>query len=159
MRRVVAVLLVSAMTLVGCGSDPEPSSTDSPTTQENTLTKPEVTVPDGPPPTSLVVNDLVEGDGEVLEPGGFATMHYVGVAYSTGEQFDASWDRGAPFETTIPGQLIQGWNEGIPGMKVGGRRELVIPSDMAYGDTSPGPGIGPGETLIFVVDLLAVQNP
>ena len=157
-RHPAAVVLVTAALLSACGSST--GTADDPTTQatqEDTLSKPTVTVPEGDPPTELVIEDLVEGDGELLEPGGLATMHYVGVSYSTGEQFDASWDRGAPFTTTIPGQLIEGWNEGIPGMRVGGRRQLVIPADLAYGDQSPTPAIAPGETLVFVVDLLDVS--
>lgn len=157
-------MLVAALALSACGTSPDTAADPSAAatgaaTQEDTMTKPTVTVPDGEPPTELVINDLIEGDGETLEPGGLATMHYVGVSYSTGEQFDASWDRGAPFTSTIPGQLIEGWNEGIPGMKVGGRRELIIPSELGYGEAgAAGGAIAPGETLIFIVDLLDVSN-
>ena len=156
MRRfsAAAVAVVSVMVLGACSS-PEVAA-PVPTIAEETQVKPTVTVPEGAPPTELVINDLVEGDGATLEAGLLATVHYVGVSYSTGEQFDSSWDRGQPFQTIIPGQVIQGWNEGMLGMKVGGRRELIIPADMAYGDRPPSSAIAPGETLIFVVDLVAV---
>jgi len=98
-----------------------------------------------------VITDLVEGDGAVAQPGGQVTVHYVGVDYETGEQFDASWDRGEPIAFPLQG-LIQGWQEGIPGMRVGGRRQLVIPPELAYG-TSGGHRLS-GRTLIFVIDLL-----
>lgn len=155
--RTLTVAVLAAAVMVGaCGSGE--TTTDGPTGVEEQPVKPEITVPEGEPPTELVVNDITDGDGEVLEAGDTATMHYVGVSYSTGEQFDASWDRGAPFSSEIPGRLIEGWNEGLLGMRVGGRRELVIPPDMAYGAQSPTPAIGPNETLVFVVDLLDVDK-
>lgn len=107
--------------------------------------------------TELVVTDDVDGTGEVVEPGASVTAHYVGVSASTGEEFDSSWDRGQPVEFPLSG-VIQGWSEGLVGMKVGGRRTLVIPAEMAYGDTPPpGSGIAPGETLVFTVDLVGVR--
>ena len=115
--------------------------------------KPEIEFQDGPPPTELVITDLIVGDGAQAQPGGNVTVHYVGVDYETGEQFDASWDRGEPIAFPLRG-LIQGWQDGIPGMKVGGRRELVIPPHLAYGPAG-GHFLG-GKTLIFVIDLLAV---
>ncbi|HEX9694710.1 MAG TPA: FKBP-type peptidyl-prolyl cis-trans isomerase [Actinomycetota bacterium] len=119
----------------------------------NDLTKkPEITIPDCTPSTDLIAVDLVVGTGAELKGGENATIHYVGVSWSNKEQFDASWDRNEPFTTTIPGSLIDGWNEGIPGMKVGGRRLLIIPSSKGYGPSGQGP-IGPNETLVFVVDL------
>ncbi len=113
--------------------------------------KPEIDFQEGPAPTELVITDLIEGDGAVAEPGGTVTVHYVGVEYETGEQFDASWDRGEPIEFPLRG-LIVGWQEGIPGMRVGGRRQLIIPPALAYGE-SGGHRLS-GKTLIFVIDLL-----
>lgn len=113
--------------------------------------KPEIEFQDGPPPAELVITDIVVGDGPQAEPGGTVTVHYVGVDYASGEQFDASWDRGEPIEFPLRG-LIQGWQDGIPGMRVGGRRQLVIPPDLAYG-TSGGHRLS-GRTLVFVIDLL-----
>jgi peptidylprolyl isomerase len=117
-------------------------------------TKPEITTPSGDPPTKLIKKDLVVGKGAAIKKGQLATVQYVGVAWSNGAEFDASWNRGQPFQFPVgQGQVIVGWDEGIPGMKVGGRRELVIPPDQAYGDAGAGGAIGPGETLVFVVDL------
>jgi peptidylprolyl isomerase len=113
--------------------------------------KPEVEFPGGPAPTELVITDLVQGEGSAAEPGGTVTVHYVGVEYDSGEQFDASWDRGQPIEFPLRG-LIAGWQEGIPGMRVGGRRQLIIPPALAYGET--GTHRLSGKTLIFVIDLL-----
>ncbi len=113
--------------------------------------KPEIEFQDGPPPTELVITDLIVGDGAQAQPGGNVTVHYVGVDYETGEQFDASWDRGEPIAFPLRG-LIQGWQDGIPGMRVGGRRQLVIPPELAYG-TSGGHRLS-GRTLVFVIDLI-----
>ncbi len=117
--------------------------------------KPEVPTPVGPPPEQLVVEDLVVGDGPSVFPDDEVTVHYVGVACSTGEQFDASWDRGTPVTVTLD-QVIEGWQLGLVGMQPGGRRLLVIPPRLAYGDDGQPPDIAPGETLVFVVDLLTV---
>ncbi len=120
--------------------------------------KPEIDFPDGPPPTDLEVTDVTEGDGAEATAGKTVSVHYVGVAHSTGEQFDASYDRGSPLEFRLGvGQVISGWDNGVQGMKVGGRRQLVIPPHLAYGDRGAGGAIKPGETLIFVVDLLDVR--
>jgi peptidylprolyl isomerase len=121
-------------------------------------TKPELDYPGDAPPTDLVIEDLVEGDGPAVEAGQTVTTHYVGWAFSTGEEFDASWNRGDPlsFRAGI-GQVIRGWDQGLLGMKVGGRRKLTIPSHLAYGERGAGGAIKPGETLIFVVDLVAVR--
>jgi peptidylprolyl isomerase len=119
--------------------------------------KPEIDFPGGEPPTELQITDLWEGDGEVAKPGDTVSVHYVGVAYSTGEQFDASWDRGDPLEFRLgAGRVIAGWDQGVAGMKVGGRRQLIIPPHLAYGDRGAGHVIKPGETLIFVCDLVSV---
>ena len=107
--------------------------------------------------TELVITDEVEGGGDEVTTGATVTAHYVGVSASTGSQFDASWDRGAPISFPLDG-VIQGWSQGLLGMKVGGRRTLVIPGHMAYGaNPPPGAGIAPNETLVFVVDLISIQ--
>ncbi|MDQ1621133.1 MAG: hypothetical protein QOE19_3702 [Actinomycetota bacterium] len=122
------------------------------------LAKPEIDFPEGAPPTDLEITDLTEGEGEEATPGRTAVVHYVGVAYSTGEEFDASWNRGEPFAFPLgAGQVIAGWDRGVQGMKVGGRRRLVIPAELGYGDRGAGGAIAPGETLIFVVDLLDLR--
>ncbi|MEU0440748.1 MULTISPECIES: FKBP-type peptidyl-prolyl cis-trans isomerase [unclassified Streptomyces] len=121
------------------------------------IEKPEVDFPGGEPPTDLVIKDIWEGTGEDAKLGQTITVQYVGVAFSTGEEFDSSWHRSTPFRFVLgAGRVIKGWELGLEGMKVGGRRQLIIPSRFAYGDHSPSPAIKPGETLIFVVDLLAV---
>jgi len=118
-------------------------------------TKPEIDFPEGTAPTDLVIEDLVLGDGVEAKAGDSISAHYVGVAHSTGEEFDASWNRGAPLDFRLGvGQVIKGWDDGIAGMKVGGRRKLTIPASLAYGDRGAGGAIKPGETLIFVVDLV-----
>ena len=108
------------------------------------------------PPLGLEIEDLVLGEGDPVTSGDFLIMDYVGVSYSTGLQFDASWDRGSPFTFELgSGQVIQGWDQGISGMMVGGRRLLTIPPELGYGQTGSGSGsIGPNETLVFIVDLL-----
>ena len=120
--------------------------------------KPEIDFPDGPPPQNLEITDLIVGDGEEARAGQPVTVHYVGVAYSTGEEFDASYNRGDPFVFPLGAKrVIAGWDMGVAGMKVGGRRKLVIPPHLGYGDRGAGGAIKPGETLIFVVDLLEVR--
>jgi peptidylprolyl isomerase len=118
------------------------------------MTKPDVERPDGPAPTDLQISDLTVGDGTEAKPGDRVEVHYVGVEYDTGEQFDSSWDRGESIEFPLRG-LIQGWQDGIPGMRVGGRRQLVIPPQLAYGPAGAGHRLS-GKTLIFVIDLLGV---
>lgn len=123
------------------------------------IDKPEIDFPGGEPPADLEIKDLWEGDGEVAAAGDFVKVHYVGVAFSTGEEFDASWNRGAPLDFQLGvGQVIPGWDKGVQGMKVGGRRQLVIPAHLAYGDRGAGGRIAPGETLIFVCDLVGVAK-
>jgi peptidylprolyl isomerase len=120
--------------------------------------KPEIDFPGVEAPTELRIEDIIVGDGPEAKPGDTVSTHYVGVAWSTGEEFDASWNRGAPLDFRVGvGQVIQGWDQGLLGMKVGGRRRLEIPSDLAYGSRGAGGAIGPNESLIFVVDLLAVR--
>ena len=120
--------------------------------------KPEIDFPEHDAPTQLVIEDIVVGDGAEAKPGDTVSTHYVGVAFSTGEEFDASWNRGAPLDFKVGiGQVIEGWDQGLLGMKVGGRRRLEIPAHLAYGDRGAGSAIAPGESLIFVVDLLGVR--
>jgi len=119
--------------------------------------KPEIDFP-GEAPSDLVVTDVTVGDGDEATAGSTVRVHYVGVAHSTGEEFDASYNRGEPLSFRLGvGQVIAGWDQGVQGMRVGGRRQLTIPPHLGYGDRGAGAVIKPGETLIFVVDLLAVS--
>jgi peptidylprolyl isomerase len=119
--------------------------------------KPDVGPVPGPPPADLVITDITVGEGEEAKPGQTVTVHYVGVTHAGGEEFDASWNRGEPFQFPLGGgRVIAGWDQGVAGMKVGGRRQLVIPPHLAYGDRGAGGVIAPGATLVFVVDLLGV---
>lgn len=121
-------------------------------------TKPEIDFPEGPAPTELQITDQVVGDGAEATAGSTVSAHYVGVAFSSGEEFDASWNRGEPLQFRLGvGQVIPGWDQGIAGMKVGGRRKLVIPPHLGYGARGAGGVIKPNETLIFVVDLVGVR--
>jgi peptidylprolyl isomerase len=121
------------------------------------IERPEIDFPGGEPPVDLEITDIWEGDGGVASPGDMVRVHYVGVAYSTGEEFDASWNRGDPLQFELgAGKVIAGWDEGVLGMKVGGRRQLIIPPDLADGDRGAGSAIAPGETLIFVCDLVSI---
>jgi peptidylprolyl isomerase len=120
--------------------------------------KPEIDFPGDAPPEDLVIVDQIVGDGAEAVTGSTVVTHYVGVAHSTGEEFDASWNRGEPLAFRVGvGQVIQGWDQGLLGMKVGGRRALTIPPHLGYGDRGAGSAIKPGETLIFVVDLVDVR--
>lgn len=161
--------LALALAIAGCGSSDD-SSTESTAGGESTSAeapsegsselgkKPKVTVPKGSPPKQLEENEIVEGSGDEAKAGDEVTVQYVGVGFDSGEQFDASWDRGEPFTFTLgAGEVIPGWDEGVEGMKVDGRRELVIPPELAYGAAGAPPAIGPNETLVFVIDLLAVE--
>jgi peptidylprolyl isomerase len=167
MRKLVLVL--AALALVGCGDDKEkpaaaPKATAAPTTAAPAISKdldsePQIPQPSGDPPPKLVVKDIVKGKGKPVKPGQLASVQYTGVSWSTGQKFDASWDRGAqPFQFPLgQGQVIPGWDQGVKGMRVGGRRELIIPPDLAYGPQGQPPTIGPNETLIFVVDLVKIK--
>lgn len=120
-------------------------------------TKPEIDFPEGPAPTDLEITDITVGDGPEATAGSMVSVHYVGVAYSTGEEFDSSYGRG-PLQFPLgAGRVIKGWDDGVQGMKVGGRRKLVIPAHLAYGERGAGGVIAPGETLIFVCDLMGVR--
>ncbi|MCU1351231.1 MAG: FKBP-type peptidylprolyl isomerase [Acidimicrobiales bacterium] len=122
------------------------------------MSKPDVTIPAGEPPAGLVSEDLEVGSGDEAQEGHNVEVHYVGHAWSNGQQFDASWDRGDPFTFRLgAGQVIGGWDQGVSGMKVGGRRRLTIPPDLGYGSRGAGGVIGPNETLVFVVDLLGIS--
>jgi peptidylprolyl isomerase len=122
------------------------------------LERPTIEKPDGDIPFELGIEDIVVGDGAEATRSSKVTVHYVGVAFRSGEEFDASWNRGEPFQFRLgKGQVIPGWDQGVAGMKVGGRRKLTIPSAMAYGARGAGGVIAPHEPLVFVVDLLAVE--
>jgi peptidylprolyl isomerase len=171
MTRVPTLLACLALALLApaCGDEPEQeaaapvaTATPGPATgkvdpasiSKDLSVKPLVAKPEGAPPAELQSADIVKGKGRAAQPGDTVTVQYVGNSWSTGAQFDASWDRGEPFEFPLgAGQVIPGWDQGVAGMKPGGRRLLVIPPDLAYGSQSPGPEIAPNETLIFVVDL------
>ena len=147
----VPLAAVLALSLPACGDDKG---------GDGAATKPKVEVPSGDPPTTLQKKDLQEGTGAEAQTGQKVSVQYVGVSWSTKKQFDASWDNpGAkPFNFTLgAGNVIQGWDEGVPGMKVGGRRQLVIPPALAYGPGGYPPVIAPNETLVFVVDLVAIN--
>ncbi|GAB2543367.1 FKBP-type peptidyl-prolyl cis-trans isomerase [Brachybacterium huguangmaarense] len=122
-------------------------------------TKPEIEFPGTDAPTELVIVDEIVGDGEEAVRGDIVDVHYVGVSHSTGDEFDASWNRGEPLRFQLGvGQVIAGWDQGVQGMKVGGRRRLEIPASLAYGDRGAPPVIAPGESLVFVCDLVAVHR-
>jgi peptidylprolyl isomerase len=164
----LAVLL--ALALAACGDDDDDggdagstgAATQAETAPEeksaevstNTEAKPEIGKPAGEPPTKLVKEDIVVGKGRSAANGDELTVDYVGVTFTYGDQIDASWDAGKPFTFTLgEGNVIKGWDQGIAGMKVGGRRKLTIPSDLAYGPQGQPPAIPPDEPLVFVVDL------
>lgn len=122
------------------------------------MAKPDVSIPDTGPPADLVIDDIVVGDGDEATAGAAVEVHYVGVAWSNGTQFDASWDRGDTFSFHLgAGQVIEGWDTGVQGMRVGGQRRLTLPPHLAYGTRGAGGVIGPNETLVFVVDLVGVS--
>jgi peptidylprolyl isomerase len=122
---------------------------------ESTHSKPEVDAPDGPAPDTLEIVDIVVGDGAEATPGAKVDVHYLGVEYDSGEEFDSSWSRGQSIDFPL-NNLIKGWQDGIPGMKVGGRRKLTVPPQLAYGPAGAGHRLS-GKTLIFVIDLLGVS--
>jgi FKBP-type peptidyl-prolyl cis-trans isomerase len=123
------------------------------------LPKPEVEVPPGDAPTELTVRDLLVGDGAEAKPGTVVQVHYVGVTFASGKEFDASWDRGQPFKFALGGgRAVKGFDRGVRGMKVGGRREIVVPPRLGYGKQSPAPAVPAHSTLVFVVDLLSVRD-
>jgi peptidylprolyl isomerase len=178
MRALLAIALAS-LVIAGCGGDefdqtvtvpkdaagstatatPTPAATpEGSKNLKDTKSKPLIPKPSGKPPKRLVIKDIVKGKGKTAGKGDEVSVQYVGVSWSTGEEFDASWNRGEPFTFKVgEGSVIKGWDRGVPGMKVGGRRELIIPGKLAYGENGSPPAIGPNETLIFVIDLLKVS--
>jgi peptidylprolyl isomerase len=166
---IAMIAVCAALAVAGCGGGGDSStgsseSTSTATTAESTTsestakTKPTVNIPKGPVPPKVAIKDLEKGSGAEAKSGDEVTVQYVGVDFKSGEEFDASWDRGEPFTFTLGrGEVIQGWDLGVEGMKVGGRRELVIPPRFAYGEAGQPPSIGPNETLVFVIDLLEVN--
>ena len=168
---IVAALAALALGLAACGDDDDDSTVDDATTEasapagggdsggsaDNTdlSKKPVIETTGDESPGALVVNDIVEGEGPEAKSGDKISVQYVGALYSDGTEFDASWDRGEAFDLTLgAGEVIPGWDQGIVGMKPGGRRELVIPPDLAYGPAGQPPTIPPDATLVFIVDLL-----
>jgi peptidylprolyl isomerase len=160
------VVLCAALAIAGCGGSDSSTESTGTTTTESTAaeaaasekTKPKVTVPKGAPPKQLETKELEEGSGAEAKAGDEVTVQYVGVNYKNGREFDSSWSRNEPFPLTLgAGSVIPGWEQGIEGMKVGGRRELIIPPELAYGEAGYPPAIGPNETLVFVIDLLEVN--
>ena len=168
-----AALALSA--LAACGGDddngeasPPPSTKETQTREEpspaelrealkNTATKPVLPKPTGSPPRRLVKEDVVKGKGPAAKPGDTVTVNYVGVAFSTGEEFDNSWDRGQPIKVPLGGgRVIKGWDRGLVGMRAGGRRILSIPPELAYGRQGYPPAIAPNETLVFVIDMVKI---
>jgi peptidylprolyl isomerase len=160
-RRVIGLLVAAgllAVVVIAIVAGRGGSSSGGTSSVADVGSKPTVQVPSGPPPTKLVIKDLKTGDGAEAKAGDQVSVQYVGVDYKTGTQFDASWDRGQPFPFQLgSGQVIAGWDQGVVGMKVGGRRELIVPPDLAYGAQGQPPKIGPNATLVFVIDLLSVN--
>jgi peptidylprolyl isomerase len=177
MMRLLALLaLLCAVMLAACGGDdddggdnpsPPPAAEEQTETEptpseqrqalEDTSTKPEIPRPTGSPPRRLEKEDIVRGTGPPAKAGDTVLVHYAGVTFSTGEEFDASWNGGQPFPFPLgAGQVIEGWDRGVAGMRTGGRRMLTIPPELAYGAQGFPPAIGPNETLVFVVDLLEI---
>jgi peptidylprolyl isomerase len=173
-RSILIVAFCVALFAAGCGSSSDSSSTGSTepsgstsstesgnsaeTTSTAKKTKPTVTVPKGISPKKYAIKEIEEGSGATAKAGDKVTVQYVGVGYDSEEEFDSSWSRNEPFSFTLgAGEVIKGWDKGVEGMKVGGRRELLLPPDLAYGAEGSPPSIGPNETLIFTIDLLSVE--
>jgi peptidylprolyl isomerase len=169
--RFLIILLAAGLVLSACGGSSSGGSTAEPGKDANgkcpavegaadqpTSTKPEVEVPGGEPPKNLVCVELVNGSGPEAKSGDEVEVQYVGVNYKTGKEFDSSWSRNEPFPFTLgQGAVIKGWDQGVVGMKVGGRRQLIIPPELGYGATGSPPSIPANETLVFVVDLLKIK--
>jgi peptidylprolyl isomerase len=168
---IIPLFAVAAASVAGCGGSSKAAGVETapsggataasvPTTPKPPpalANKPVVTVPTGPAPTKLVTKDLVQGTGQTVRPGQTVTVNYVGDLYKTGKEFDSSWKTGQPATFPLSNGVIAGWAQGIPGMKVGGRRELIIPASLAYGKAGRPPTIPPNSPLVFVVDLLSVS--
>ena len=175
MRRLLPCLLLLLLVVpAACGSDddsgePAAKTTSEKTSEEpspsaqrealkDTSTKPVIPKPSGSPPRKLEKQDIVKGKGPAAKPGDTVTVQYVGVSFSTGDEFDASWDRGQPFPVPLgAGQVIEGWDKGLVGIRKGGRRMLTIPPELGYGSEGYPPTIAPNETLIFVIDALDIK--
>jgi peptidylprolyl isomerase len=166
--RTIALIAVAAVSVAGCGSQKQTPPGGGgeavqglvlPPTTSDVNVKPVITKPKGAPPTGMQVRDVVQGNGKPAATGDTLSVQYVGVSWSTGQQFDSSWDRGKqPFKFQLgQGMVIPGWDQGLVGMRKGGRRELVIPPSLAYGPQGQPPAIGPNETLVFVIDLQKVK--
>ena len=173
--RAFIVATLAALTVAGCGgaggakegtpsanspTQATPAPPPAPAKPTGALAhKPKIQVPSGPAPKTLQVKDLVKGKGPVAKSGDNLSVQYVGVLYKNGKEFDSSWKRGAqPFEFQLgTGGVIPGWDKGVPGMRVGGRRELIIPAKLAYGAQGSPPDIGPNQPLVFVLDLAGIQ--
>ena len=162
---ILTIAACLALLVAGCGGSSDSSSSESTAGGESTAaessggekTKPKVTVPKGAPPKKLEIKEIEEGSGAEAKSGDKVTVQYVGVSYKNGKEFDSSWSRNEPFSFKLgAGEVIPGWDQGVEGMKVGGRRELIIPPSLAYGEAGAPPAIAPNETLVFVIDLLEV---
>jgi FKBP-type peptidyl-prolyl cis-trans isomerase len=180
-RSILIVAFCVALFAAGCGGSSDDSSSTgstessgstgsnestgsskagdpSETTSTKKKTKPTVTVPKGISPKSYAIKEIEEGTGATAKKGDKVSVQYVGVGYDSEEEFDSSWSRNEPFSFTLgAGEVIKGWDQGVEGMKVGGRRELLLPPELAYGAAGSPPSIGPNETLIFMIDLLSVK--
>lgn len=172
MRRLAPCLLLLLLAVAACGDDDttepaartqattgeEPSPSAQRKALEDTTTKPVIPKPAGTPPRRLEREDIVKGKGPAAQPGDTLTVNYVGVSFSNGEEFDNSWDRGQPLSVPLgKHKVIEGWDRGLVGMRKGGRRVLTIPPELAYGTEGYPPAIAPNETLIFVIDLVAIR--
>jgi peptidylprolyl isomerase len=157
----LAFCLALAIAVGGCGGSSDSSSETSNSAEAaNTdlSKKPVVVVPKGVSPKTFAYKEIVEGSGPAAKSGDKVSVQYVGVGFDTEKEFDSSWSRNEPFSFTLGGgEVIKGWDKGVEGMKVGGRRELLLPGDLAYGAAGSPPKIGPNETLIFIIDLLKVE--
>jgi peptidylprolyl isomerase len=163
----LTIAVCAGLLVAGCGGSDDSSSestasaesTGATTTESSAeKTKPKVTVPTGAAPKKLEVKEIEEGSGVEAKAGDEVTVQYVGVDYKSGKEFDSSWSRSEPFSFTLgAGEVISGWDQGVEGMKVGGRRELIIPPELAYGEEGRPPAIPSNETLVFVIDLLEVK--
>ena len=152
---ILLVVVVAVVLIARSGGD----GSDTGTVSSDLNEKPTIDVPSGSPPAELVSEDIVTGDGATAEQGDTVKVQYVGVDYATGKEFDSSWDSGQPFTFQIgAGNVIPGWDQGVEGMQVGGRRELIVPPDLAYGAQGSPPAIAPNATLVFAIDLLDVQS-
>jgi len=160
----LTIAVCAGLLVAGCGGSDSSGESSAAGGETSTAeasggekTKPEVTVPKGAPPKKLEIEEIEAGSGAEAQSGQEVTVQYVGVGYKSGKEFDSSWSRSEPFTFTLgAGEVIPGWDQGVEGMKVGGRRELIIPPSLAYGEAGAPPAIGPNETLVFVIDLLEV---